>query len=56
MSNIVTIGFVTEGTTDVRFLENIIKRAFEEIAFDCSGEIEVYDPINLGLTDFRATS
>lgn len=48
MSNIVTIGFVTEGATDVRFLENIIKRTFEEIAFDCSGEIEVYDPVNLG--------
>ncbi|HQU82514.1 MAG TPA: DUF4276 family protein [Pyrinomonadaceae bacterium] len=44
MSNIVTIGFITEGTTDVRFLGQIIRRTFEIVAFDCQGEIEVYEP------------
>jgi hypothetical protein len=44
MSNFITIGFITEGTTDVRFLGQIIRRTFEEVAFDCQGEIEVYEP------------
>lgn len=44
MSNIITIGFITEGTTDVRFLGQIIRRTFESVAFDCQGEIEVYEP------------
>lgn len=43
MSNILTIGLVSEGTTDQRFLPNIIKRTFEELSFECKGEIEVYD-------------
>lgn len=41
MINQITIGFATEGTTDVRFLESIIQRTFEEVAFDCTAEIEV---------------
>lgn len=44
MSNIITIGFITEGATDVRFLGQIIRRTFENVAFDCQGEIEVYEP------------
>ena len=44
MSNIITIGFITEGTTDIRFLGQIIRRTFENVAFDCQGEIEVYEP------------
>lgn len=44
MSNFITIGFITEGTTDVRFLGQIIRRTFEDVAFDCQGEIEVYEP------------
>jgi hypothetical protein len=43
MNNIITIGLKTEGSTDVRFLSNIIQRTFEEIAFDCVGDIEVFD-------------
>ena len=35
------IGFVTEGSTDYRFLESIIQRTFEDVAFDCDGEIEI---------------
>jgi hypothetical protein len=44
MSNFITIGFITEGTTDVRFLGQVIRRTFEDVAFDCQGEIEVYEP------------
>lgn len=36
----VFVGFTTEGTTDVDFLEEIIKRTFEEIAFECIGDVE----------------
>ncbi len=44
MSNILTIGYITEGTTDVRFLDNIIERTFSEAAMACKGVIEVYTP------------
>lgn len=37
----VIIGFATEGSTDIRFLESVIQRSFEDIAFDCHGQIEV---------------
>lgn len=37
----VIIGFVTEGTTDARFLGNIIQRSFEDAAFECKGQIEI---------------
>jgi hypothetical protein len=47
MSNIVTVGYITEGSTDRRFLETIIKKTIDEIAFQCDGEINVYDPIFL---------
>ncbi|RYX83698.1 hypothetical protein EON73_03730, partial [bacterium] len=45
MSNIVTIAYTTEGSTDRRFLESIIKKTFEEVAFKCLGSVEVYDPV-----------
>ncbi len=44
MSNILQIGYTTEGTTDIRFLENIIRKSFEKIALECESEIEVYQP------------
>ena len=44
MSQII-IGYTTEGTTDVRFLESIIQRTFIEIGFECQCEIEVIEPI-----------
>jgi hypothetical protein len=43
MSNIIIPGFTAEGNTDVRFLASIIQRTFEQIAFECEGEIEVYE-------------
>jgi hypothetical protein len=42
--NILTIGFTYEGKTDFRFLSNIIKRTFESLAFECKGQVEVYEP------------
>lgn len=45
--NILIIGFTTEGTTDVRFLQNIIGRTFERIAYECEGEIVIHDPQHL---------
>jgi len=41
MSNQIIIGFSTEGSTDVRFLESVIQRSFEDVAFECNGQIEV---------------
>jgi len=37
------IGMITEGKTDVRFLESVIKRTFELVAFECTGDIEILD-------------
>ena len=47
MSNILTIAFTTEGTTDERFLKNIITKVFEELCFECESDIEVYEPLYL---------
>lgn len=35
------IGFTTDGPTDIRFLESIIQRTFEDIAFECDGDVMV---------------
>ena len=45
MSNIVTIGYSVEGTTDKRFLNAVIRKTFEDVALQCESEIDVYDPI-----------
>lgn len=47
MPNILTIAYSVEGPTDVRFLHNIIQRTFEEIAFLCDGEIDVYQATHI---------
>lgn len=41
MSIQIIIGFTTEGSTDVKYLESIIQRTFEHVAFECHGQIEV---------------
>lgn len=41
MNKQIIIGFTTEGPTDVRFLESIIQRSFEDIAFECAGQVEI---------------
>lgn len=54
MSNIIIAGYTAEGTTDVRFLESVIRRTFEEVAKECATEIEVYDlqHIHTGKSEF----
>ena len=42
-----SIGLYTEGSTDVRFLTSIIKRTFEDVCFECQGELEVLDIQNI---------
>ncbi|MFH0994158.1 MAG: DUF4276 family protein [Pseudomonadota bacterium] len=41
MSKQIIIGLTAEGTTDIRFLESVIQRSFENMAFECSGQVEV---------------
>jgi hypothetical protein len=43
MARQIFIGLMTEGTTDQRFLKSIVERTFNEIAFECSGEIDISD-------------
>lgn len=40
MSNFLLTGLFTEGTTDIRFLESIVKTTLENLAIECSGYIE----------------
>lgn len=40
MSNFLLTGLFTEGTTDIRFLESVVKTTLENIAIECSGYIE----------------
>lgn len=41
MSNFILTGLFTEGTTDNRFLESVVKRTLENVAFDCTGDIDI---------------
>ena len=43
----IIIALATEGSSDHRFLPNIIKRTFERVAFDDEQEIEIFEPICL---------
>ncbi len=47
MSKQIIIGLTTEGSTDVRFLESIIQRSFENVAFECRGQVEVLPVQNI---------
>jgi hypothetical protein len=44
MSQII-IGYMTEGSTDRRFLQSIIERTFVSVGFECNNQIEVISPI-----------
>lgn len=39
--NQVIVGFATEGKTDERFLRGVIQRSFEDVAFECRGQVEI---------------
>ncbi len=43
----IIIALATEGSSDHRFLTNIIQRTFERVALDGQQEIEIFDPICL---------
>lgn len=43
----IIIALATEGSTDHRFLPNIIQRTFERVAFEDQQEIEIFEPICL---------
>lgn len=40
MSRQIFVGLLSEGTTDNRFLESIVTRTFDQIGFECNGEVE----------------
>lgn len=42
MGKQIFVGLTTEGTTDIRFLEHVVRRTFEDVAFDCPQDVEVY--------------
>ena len=51
MSNFILAGLFTEGTTDFRFLSSVVERTLEELAFDCTGDIETkLEIINISKT------
>lgn len=41
MSKLIFAGLFAEGTTDLRFLESIIKKTLNQIAFECKGDVEI---------------
>ena len=42
MSRQIFVGLMTEGNTDNRFLESVVKKTFDEIGFECNGDVETY--------------
>ena len=42
MGKQIIVGLITEGSTDVRFLESIVRRTFEDIAFECTQDIDIF--------------
>ena len=47
MSNIIQIAYTTEGSTDERFLGNIIGKTFESLLFEGGTEIEIHAPVHV---------
>ena len=45
--NSLMLTYCTEGSTDERFIGNIIYRTFTELAYECRGEIDVYEPVHI---------
>lgn len=40
MNNLIIAGLIGEGVTDMRFLESVVKRTLDDVAFDAKGQIE----------------
>ena len=34
-------GLFTEGSTDIIFLQNIVQKTLEAVAFDCQGQLDI---------------
>jgi hypothetical protein len=48
MTKQIFIGLFTEGPTDQRFLQSVVRKAFDEVAFEAPGDFEFYiEPIKL---------
>lgn len=37
------IGLIAEGTTDVRFLKNVIFKSIQELSWQCDNQVEIFD-------------
>ena len=37
------IGLIAEGTTDVRFLKNIIYKSILELSWSCDNQVDIFD-------------
>lgn len=42
MTKQIFIGLYTEGTTDERFLHSVVRKAFDEVAFEATGDFDFY--------------
>jgi len=40
MGRLIFVGLFTEGNTDNRFLESVVKKTLDDIAFGCKGQVE----------------
>ena len=51
------IGFTVEGSTDTRFLTQVIQNVFEDIAFECRTDVVIEDvrPVHVHKTEFTET-
>lgn len=52
----ILIGLVTEGSTDRRFLNSVVKRTFERLTFECWRDVEILDvvPLTIHKSTFAA--
>lgn len=38
------IGLIAEGTTDIRFLKNVVSKSIQELSWQCDNQVEIFDP------------
>ena len=50
-------GLFAEGNTDIDFLQSIVEKTLQAVAFDCSGQIDIdVFPIKIDKTDINFLS
>lgn len=47
MTKQIFVGLITEGPTDIRFLDGVINRSLREISFDCYQDVEIFDVLKV---------